>query len=76
MQAGIAWAVAGGVFAVTCQYLRRSNGRTDIYITGGDAPTFRDLLAKLVGNDLQFPALTEWPEQTLEGIRRSAEALA
>ena len=76
MQAGIAWAVAGGVFAVASQYLRRANGRTDIYLTGGDAPPFRDLLAELARNDPQFPALTEWPEQTLEGIRRSAEALA
>jgi type III pantothenate kinase len=76
MQAGIAWAVAGGVFAVARQYLRQCTGRPVVYLTGGDAAAFRDLLADLGKDDPQFPALTVWPEQTLEGIRRSAEALA
>jgi type III pantothenate kinase len=76
MQAGIACAVAGGVFAVARQYLRQSTGRLVVYLTGGDAAAFRDLLADLVKDDPQFPALEVWPEQTLEGIRRSAEALA
>jgi type III pantothenate kinase len=76
MQTGIASAVAGGVFAVARQYLRRSSGRPVVYLTGGDAPVFRPLLEELVKDDLQFPPPTVWPEQTLEGIRRSAEALA
>jgi type III pantothenate kinase len=76
MQAGIAWAVAGGVFVVARQYLRRASGRRVVYLTGGDAPAFQGLLSDLAKDDEAFARLTLWPEQTLEGIRRSAEALA
>lgn len=76
MQAGIAGAVAGGVFAIARHYVRRASRPPIVYLTGGDAPTFRDLFADLAKDDSQFPSPTEWPEQTLEGIRRSAEALA
>jgi len=75
IQAGIASAVAGGVFAVARQYLRQASGRPIVYLTGGDAAAFQELLVVLAKDDPQFPALTVWPEQTLEGIRRSAEAL-
>jgi type III pantothenate kinase len=75
MQSGIASAVAGGVNAVARQYLRRASGRPVVYLTGGDAAAFHDLLADLAKDDTQFPAPILWPEQTLEGIRRSAEAL-
>jgi type III pantothenate kinase len=76
MQSGIACAVAGGVFAVARQYGQRASRRPIVCLTGGDAPTFRDLLVDLAKDDSQVPAPTLWPEQTLEGIRRSAEALA
>ena len=76
MQTGIAWAVAGGVFAVARQYLRQASGPIVVYLTGGDAERFRDPLAELAKDDGQFPVPIVWAEQTLEGIRRSAEALA
>src|SRR5439155_15587016 len=58
MQTGIAWAIAGGVFTVTRQYLRRATGQPVVYLTGGDAPAFRDLLADLAKDEAQFPAVT------------------
>jgi type III pantothenate kinase len=76
MQAGIAWAVAGGVFAVARHYLRQAGGRAVVYLTGGDAAVFDRILADLANDDPQFPTLTVWPEQTLDGMRRSAEAQA
>jgi type III pantothenate kinase len=73
MQAGIFWAVVGGVGrAVDC--LRTLSAVAPrVFLTGGDG---RFLLDGLAGRaSLTTPEPTLWPEQTLEGILLSAEAL-
>ena len=62
MQAGVTWAVIGGIRALLREY--ESQWREpDVFLTGGDAP----LLAPAL--DLEC-----WPEMTLDGIRLAAEA--
>jgi len=64
MQVGVYWAVAGGVRALIEQFGRERSRQ--VFLTGGDAAVLQ-------------PALPEptvlWPEMTLEGLRRTAEAL-
>jgi type III pantothenate kinase len=67
MKAGVFWAVAGGIKALT-RLLgagKDINRRREVFLTGGDAP----LLSPVMD-----PEVTHWPEMTLEGIRLSAEA--
>jgi type III pantothenate kinase len=64
VQAGVFWAVVGGIEAVLRQ-LRASGGETDVFLTGGDAGVLRPRLQGEVA---------VWPEMTLEGIRLSADA--
>jgi type III pantothenate kinase len=66
IQAGVYWAVVGGVIAIV-QNLRRQAATVNVYITGGDAA--------LLAARLPDPVVV-WPEMTLEGIRISAAALA
>ena len=62
MEAGVYWAVAGGIQAC----VRRLGSPAEVFLTGGDAA----LLHPALGD-----AVTFWPHMTLEGIRLSAEAL-
>jgi len=68
MQAGIFWAVAGGVRALIRQLTAQMASRhpCEIFLTGGDAP----LLAPVLEQSVHL-----WPEMTLEGIRLTAETL-
>jgi type III pantothenate kinase len=65
MQAGIFWAVAGGVEALRRELARVSPRPAEVFLTGGDGP----LLAPVLGPDIQH-----WPFMTLEGVRVVAEA--
>ena len=66
--AGVFWAVAGGIKAITRQLIANANaGRHHvIYLTGGDAK----MLATVLDPEVEL-----WPTMTLEGIRIAAEAL-
>jgi pantothenate kinase type III len=77
MQAGVFWAVAGGIKALVRQLASQADTLVDpsntgpppgppaLFLTGGDAR----LLAPVMDT-----SMTLWPEMTLEGIRLSAEA--
>ncbi len=66
MEAGVFWAVAGGIAALVEQYAATAASAADVFLTGGDADLLRPALR---GN------VVLWPEMTLEGIRLTAEAL-
>jgi type III pantothenate kinase len=66
MQAGIFHAVAGGIERIARQLTVQSAVGPQVFLTGGEA----GLLHAALG----MPAVL-WPEQTLEGILHSAEAL-
>lgn len=65
MEAGIFWAAVGGIEALLREYRQHSDGSVDLFLTGGDGPLLKAAL----------PDARLWPEMTLEGIRRSAEAI-
>lgn len=65
MEAGIFWAVAGGVRALIEQYATTSGTAPEVFLTGGDGAALHTVL----------PNAHFWPTMTLEGIRLSAEAL-
>jgi type III pantothenate kinase len=66
MEAGIFWAVAGGIRALIEQYAAAASAPPRVFLTGGDGPVLQTVL----------PEAQLWPTMTLEGIRLSAEALA
>jgi type III pantothenate kinase len=73
IQAGVFWAVAGGIKAILRQLSFRArseswHGREDpvVFLTGGDAELLEPVMDSWV---------TLWPEMTLEGIRIAAERL-
>jgi type III pantothenate kinase len=68
IEAGVYWAVAGGIKALVRQLMNQAGGarRPVVFLTGGDA----SLLAPVMDVGVHF-----WPHMTLEGIRLSAEAL-
>jgi type III pantothenate kinase len=66
MEAGVYWAVAGGIQALVEQMTMVAGMAPDLFFTGGDAALLRPVL----GDPVHL-----WPEMTLEGIRLSAEAL-
>ncbi len=66
MEAGIYWAVAGGVRSLVCQYRELLGTAPEVFLTGGDAETLRPGLEDLVDHF--------WPAMTLEGMRLTAEA--
>jgi type III pantothenate kinase len=66
VQAGIFWAVAGGVLGLIRSHSSPTSQTPEVFLTGGDA----GLLVKGLAGDIML-----WPEMTLEGIRLSAEAL-
>lgn len=63
MNAGIFWAVAGGVRALIEQYRVGAKRPPQLFLTGGDGPVLQTIL----------PEAEPWPTMTLEGIRLSAE---
>ena len=65
MEAGIFWAVAGGIRALIEQYGAAAAAPPQVFLTGGDGPLLHSVL----------PEAQLWPAMTLEGIRLSAEAL-
>src|SRR5262249_59676878 len=78
IQAGVFWAVAGGIKALVRQLAARARQLTDpdltgplpeppaVFLTGGDA----SLLAPVMD-----PGVIGWPNMTLGGIRLTAESL-
>jgi type III pantothenate kinase len=67
IEAGVFWAVAGGIEAVVRQLTDRANAdqEREVYLTGGDAA----LLAPILDTDYVL-----WPQMTLEGLRLTALA--
>jgi type III pantothenate kinase len=65
MEAGVFWAVVGGIEAVLAQYARSAGPPPDLFLTGGDGTLLHPAL----------PQAQHWPAMTLEGTRLSAEAL-
>lgn len=65
IEAGIFWAVAGGIEALIRAYRIHCGSTVEVFLTGGDGPLLHSVL-----REAQL-----WPEMTLEGIRLSAEAL-
>jgi type III pantothenate kinase len=65
MEAGIYWAVLGGIRTL-CAELTRQAGKAMVFLTGGNGPALQAAL----GLDV-----VAWPEMTLEGIRLTAESL-
>ncbi|HWG41975.1 MAG TPA: type III pantothenate kinase [Gemmataceae bacterium] len=65
IEAGIFWAVAGGVEAILREYRIHCGSPIEVFVTGGDGPLLQSIL----------PETRFWPEMTLEGIRLSVEAL-
>ncbi len=65
IEAGIFWAVAGGIAALLRKYRDLCRSAPEVFLTGGDAPRLQAVI----------PEAQLWPEMTLEGIRLSAEAL-
>jgi type III pantothenate kinase len=66
MQAGVFWAVAGGVRAVVGEMAARCATSPEVFLTGGDGPLLLPVLS----------GARHWPNLTLEGIRLTAEALS
>jgi type III pantothenate kinase len=68
MEAGIFWAVAGGIKALLRQLISRAKASRHcvIFLTGGDAHYLAGVMD---------PTVQIWPEMTLEGIRLAAEVL-
>jgi type III pantothenate kinase len=68
IEAGVFWAVAGGIKALVRQLLARAGEPRDreVFLAGGGAA----LLAPMMDTDVIL-----WPEMTLEGLRLTAEAL-
>lgn len=68
IEAGVFWAVAGGIKALVRQLIANAGApaKRTIFLTGGAAR----LLAPAIDTDVAL-----WPEMTLEGIRLTAEGL-
>jgi type III pantothenate kinase len=65
MEAGVFWAVAGGVKAMIDLYQTQATKPLEVFVTGGDAPLLHRVFLKAV----------LWPAMTLEGLRWTAENL-
>jgi type III pantothenate kinase len=75
MQAGVFWAVVGGIDRAADRLRRRAANDPRLFVTGGDAGFIVEALSRMEHAALSALTITLWPEQTLEGIRISAEAL-
>jgi type III pantothenate kinase len=73
IQAGVFWAVAGGVQAITEQLARRGSRPPQLFFTGGDASLLESAWNDGAYISRQIPSV--WPWMTLEGIRLTAERL-
>ncbi len=77
IEAGVFWAVAGGVKALVRQLAAQARFFTDPYLSG---PPPQPPVQFLTGGDARLlepvmdTNMTRWPDMTLEGIRLSAEA--
>jgi type III pantothenate kinase len=67
IEAGIFWAVAGGVRGLVEAYEEGAGTAAQVFLTGGDAAVIQTVLGPWGVN-------TYWPDMTLEGIRLTAEA--
>ncbi len=76
MQAGVFWAVVGGVETIARRLGRLTAAPPHIFLTGGDAEWIEEALDRDDGPPwLAGFEKTLWPEQTLQGLLLSAEAL-
>jgi pantothenate kinase type III len=66
LEAGVFWAVAGGIQALIGQLAGLVRTAPQVFLTGGDAPMLHQALG---------PGVVLWPHTTLEGIRLTAETL-
>jgi type III pantothenate kinase len=66
VEAGIYFAVLGGIRTLIQEYANRVGATPEVFLTGGDSPVLH----------LGLPDAQHWPHMTLEGIRLTAEALA
>lgn len=74
MQAGIYWAVVGGVRAILDRLAPAPESIPgDLFVTGGAGPRLEASLRALP--DDRVSTVRPWPEMTLEGIRLAAEHL-
>jgi type III pantothenate kinase len=74
VQAGVFWAVVGGIDRVVGRLCRLSAALPRLFVTGGDGPFLLDALARHADAALSSLPATPWPEQTLEGILHAAES--
>jgi type III pantothenate kinase len=65
MEAGIFWAVAGGIRALTDQLAVQADATPALFVTGGDAAFLKPGLES---------GFVLWPDMTLQGLRLTAEA--
>jgi type III pantothenate kinase len=65
LEAGVFWAVAGGVQAVVAEYVEKSERLPHVFLTGGDAALLHDTV---------FHHAQLCPLLTIDGIRRSARS--
>ncbi len=75
MQAGIFWAVVGGIDRAARRLCRLTETEPKLFLTGGDSPLLLEALARQPDAGLTSLEPTLWREMTLEGILASAEAL-
>jgi type III pantothenate kinase len=76
MEAGVFWAVAGGIRALIDQLAARlaiGTAPPDVFLTGGDGALLEAALEPAEPAASREPQL--WPQMTLEGIRLAAEGL-
>jgi type III pantothenate kinase len=66
IQAGVYWAVVGGIQTLVGRQDPKADARPVIFLTGGDAP--------LLQPGLSCQAV-HWPQMTLEGLRIAAETM-
>jgi type III pantothenate kinase len=77
MQAGIFLAVSGGILEGVRRYEEKATRPPWLFLTGGDAGLLVQALGLDRGNGSPAPwsRAVHWPNQTLEGILHSCEAL-
>jgi type III pantothenate kinase len=75
MQAGIFWAVVGGIDRTVRRLRRLTTNPPKLFVTGGDGVFLLEALARHDGEALTSLEPISWPEQTLQGILYAAEAL-
>lgn len=80
IQAGVFWAVAGGIAALVRQLTETDEEHpsaqqgTEIFLTGGDALILEQPLRSCLRSPDDATKLVAWSAMTLEGLRLAAEA--